>query len=177
MTVKTPPFIMSTNIALHTTQIPPNASPHQEIVAIIHLTPERALELLELMNEITLRASASSTTFRISSFERAALYVPSNALPSRPTPGDFLILPPDYTVTSLAPIKLVHTNVMPLFINWAATDQDDRFLVSTTDLDVELLKAVASGLTLPPGTTRHSLKTEHRPSHNNILISEQTWIH
>lgn len=168
---------MSTNIALHTTQIPPIDSPHQEIVAIIHLTRERALELLELMNEITIRASASSTTFRISSFERAALYVPSDALASRPRPGDFLVLPPDYTVISLAPIKLVHTNVMPLFINWAATDQDDRFLISTTDLDVELLKAVASGLTLAPGTTRDSLKSEHRPSHDHSLIYERTWIH
>ena len=167
---------MSTNIALHTTQIPP-ASPHQEIVAIIHLTRERALELLELMNEITLRASASSTTFRISSFERAALYVPSEALTTRPSPGDFVVLPSDYTVTSLSPIKLVHTNVMPLFINWAATDQDDRFLISTTDLDVELLKAVASGLILPPGTTRHSLKSEQPPSNGNTLIYENTWIH
>src|SRR5215217_4112333 len=168
---------MSTNIALHTTQIPPVASPHEEIVAIIHLTRERALELLELMNEITLRASTSSTTFRISSFERAALYVPSDALTTRPTPGDFVVLRPDYTVTSRAPIKLVHTNVMPLFINWAATDQDDRFLISTTDLDVELLKAVACGLTLPPGTTRLSLKSEHQPSTDNNLIYENTWIH
>ena len=168
---------MSTNIALHTTQIPPIASPLQEIVAIIHLTRERALELLDLMNEITLRASASSTTFRISSFERAALYVPSDALTTRPTPGDFVVLPSDYTVTSLTPIKLVHTNVMPLFINWAATDQDDRFLICTTDLDVELLKAVASGLILPPGTTRHSLKDETPPSNANTIVSENTWIH
>jgi hypothetical protein len=168
---------MSTTIALHTTQIPPIASPHQEIIAIIHLTRERALELLELMNEITLRASASSTTFRISSFERAALYVPSEALTMRPTPGDFIVLPPDYTVTSLSPIKLVHTNVMPLFINWAATDQGDRFLINTTDLDVELLKAVASGFTLAAGTTRHSLKSEQPLSNDNSLIYEKTWIH
>lgn len=168
---------MSTHIALHTTQIPPVASPHEEIVAIIHLTRERALELLELMNEITLRASTSSTTFRISSFERAALYVPSDALTTRPTPGDFVVLRPDYIVPSLAPIKLVHTNVMPLFINWAATDQDDRFLISTTDLDVELLKAVAAGLTLPPGTTRDSFKSQQPRSYDKSLIYEQTWIH
>jgi len=168
---------MSTNIALHTTQIPPVASPHEEIVAIIHLTRERALDLLELMNEITLRASTSSTTFRISSFERAALYAASDALTTRPTPGDFVVLPPDYIVSSLAPIKLVHTNVMPLFINWAATDQDDRFLVSTTDLNVELLKAVAAGLTLPPGTTRDSFKSQQPRSYDNSLIYEQTWIH
>jgi hypothetical protein len=168
---------MSTDIALHTTQIPPTTSPHQEIVAIIHLTRERALELLELMNEITLRASASCNTFRISSFELGALYVPSEALTTRPTRGDFVVLPPDYTVTSRAPIKLVHTNVMPLFINWAATDQDDRFLISTTDLHVELLKAIASGLALPPGTTRHSLNGEHPASCDDSVMYEKTWIH
>ena len=170
---------MSTTIALHTTQIPPVAPPQQELVAIIHLTPERALELLELMNEITLRASTSSTTFRISSFERTAFYVPSTALTTRPTPGDFVVLPPDYSVTSssLSPTKLVHTNIMPHFINWAATDQDDRFLISTTDLDVEFLTAVASGLTLPPGTTRTFLSKEQPPSYDDILIYEKTWIH
>ena len=169
---------MLTTIALHTTQIPPAPSPQQELVAIIHLTRERALELLELVNEITLRASSSSTTFRISSFERTAFYVPAMALTTRPTPTDFVVLPPDFTVPStyLSPIKQVHTNIMPHFIHWAATDEDDRFLISTTDLDVELLSAVASGLTLPPGTTRKSLKKEKHPSYQN-LIYENTWIH
>lgn len=168
---------MSTNIALHTTQIPPVNSPHQEIIAIIVLSSERALELLELMNEITLRASASSTTFRISSFEPAAFYVPASALKTLPTPGDFVVLPPDYTVTSPTPTKLVHTNVMPCFINWTATDQNDRFIINTADLDVDVLTAVASGFTLPPGTTRHSHKSNQLPSEHNNLIFERTWIH
>lgn len=138
---------MSTRIALRTTQIPPVTSPNQEIIAIIELTPERALELLELMREITMRASASSTTFRISSFERAALYAPACALTTLPSQGDFVVLPNDYTVTatSLTPIKLVHTNVMPLFINWTAIAQNDRFLINSTELNVEVLKAVAYG--------------------------------
>jgi hypothetical protein len=168
---------MSINIALRTTQIPPVTSPHQEIIAIIELTPERALELLELMKAITLRASASSTTFRISSFERAALYVPACALTTLPSQGDFLILPPDYTVTSLTPIKLAHTNVMPLFINWTAIDQNDRFLINSTELNVEVLKAVAYGLPLPPGATRHSLQSHQRASDDSTLIYENTWLH
>jgi hypothetical protein len=151
---------MSTNIALHTTQIPPATSPHQEIIAIIDLTRERALELLELMNEITLRASASSTAFRISSFETAALYVPAFALATLPPAGDFVVLPPDYTVTSLTPIKLVHTNVMPLF----------------TNLDAAVLKAIASGLTLPPGTTKHALKHAEPRSDHDIITCEENWL-
>ena len=171
---------MSTRIALRTTQIPPVASPHQEIIAIIELTPERALELLELMQEITMRASASSTTFRISSFERAALYAPACALTTLPSQGDFVVLPTDYTVTatSLTPIKLVHTNVMPLFINWTAIDQNDRFLINSTELNVELLKAVAYGIALPPGSTRQSLKTLHEQASNDSnLIYENNWLH
>ena len=167
---------MSTNIALHTTQIPPATSPHQEIIAIIDLTRERALELLELMNEIILRASASSTTFRISSFETAALYVPAFALATLPPAGDFVVLPPDYTVTSLTPIKLVHTNVMPLFTNWTATDENDRFLINTADLDAAVLKAIASGLTLPPGTTGHSLKHAEPRSDHDIITCDENWL-
>jgi hypothetical protein len=167
---------MSTNIALHTTQIPPLSSPHQEIIAIINLTRERALELLELMNEIILRASASSTTFRISSFEPAALYVPAFTLATLPPAGDFVVLPPDYTVTSLTPIKLVHTNVMPLFTNWTATDENDRFLINTAELDAEVLKAIASGITLPPGTTGHSLKHAEPRSDQDIITCEEHWL-
>jgi hypothetical protein len=171
---------MSTRIALRTTQIPPVTSPHQEIIAIIDLTPERALELLELMQEITMRASASSTTFRISSFERAALYAPACTLTTLPSQGDFVVLPPDYTVTAttLTPIKLVHTNVMPLFINWTAIDQNDRFLINSTELTVELLKAVACGFAIPPGATRQSLRNLHDPaSEDSNLIYENTWLH
>jgi hypothetical protein len=168
---------MSINIALHTTQIPNTTSPHQEIVAIIDLTQERALELLELMNEITLRASASSTLFRISSFEPNALYVPAYALTTLPEPGDFIVLPPDYAVTAVTPIKLVHTNVMPLYVNWTATDENDHFLINTAELDGEVLKAIASGLELPPGSTSHSLKNATRPSDKNTVTHEENWLH
>lgn len=170
---------MSTRIALRTTQIPPVTSPHQEIIAIIELTPERALELLELMREITMRASASSTTFRISSFERAALYAPACALTVLPSPGDFVILPNDYTVTasSLTPMKLVHTNVMPLFINWTAIAQNDRFLINSTELNVEVLRAIAYGFPIPPGATRLYLQNLQLTSDDTTLLFENNWLH
>lgn len=165
------------NLALHTTQVPPVSSPHQEIIAIIDLTQERALELLDLMNQIILQASASSTTFKISSFEPNALYVPAYALTTLPEPGDFVVLPADYAVTAITPIKLVHTNVMPLYANWTATDESDRFLINTAELDGEVLKAIASGYELPPGSTSHSIKNATRPSEDNIITREETWLH
>ncbi len=168
---------MSVNIALHTTQIPHVTSPHQEIISIIDLTPDRATELLELMNDITLRVCASSTTFKISSFEPSALYVPAYALHDLPSPDDFLILPPNYFVTAVTPIKLVHANVMPLFINWTASDESERFIVNTTELDAEILKLVARGETLAPGATSHSVKNARRPSQGSRITQEGNWLH
>jgi hypothetical protein len=168
---------MSLNIALHTTQVPKVTSPHQEVIAIIDLTAERALELLELMNDITLRASASSTTFKISSFEMSALFVPAYALTQLPAPGDFVILPPDYSVTAVTPIKLVHTNVMPLYVNWTAADENDHFIVNSAELDAEILKIVACGQTLAPGSTSLSVKNAQRPSDDSIIHKEQKWLH
>jgi hypothetical protein len=165
------------NLALHTTQVPPVSSPHQEVIAIIDLTQKRALELLDLMNQITLQASVSSTIFRISSFEPNALFVPAYALATLPPAGDFVVLPTDYAVSAITPIKLVHTNVMPLYASWTATDENDRFLINTAELDGEVLKAIASGYELPPGSTSHSIKNATRPSENNIITREENYLH
>jgi hypothetical protein len=168
---------MSLNIALHTTQTPHVTSPHQEIIAIIDLTPNRATELLELMNDITLRACASSTTFKISSFEPSALYVPAYALRELPSPDDFVILPSNFSVTAVTPIKLVHANVMPLFVNWTASDENERFLVNTAELDAEILKLVARGEALQPGSTSRAVKNGTRPSNNLMIIEDYTSLH
>lgn len=166
------------NIALFTTQVPNVVSPHQEITAIIDLSPERAIELLELMNDITSRAIHSSTIFRISSFEPSALIVPAYALPELPAPNDFIILRDDYAVTAVTPIKLIHANVMPLYINWAATDEHNRFTLTTSDLDAEVLKIVARGEALQPGTTSQSINGTQNPSPSSLLITpERNWLH
>jgi hypothetical protein len=162
------------HIALSTTQIPPATSKPQEIIAIIDLSQERALELLALMNDITLRAITSCTTFRISSFERDALIVPAYALKELPAANDFLILPEDYSLTAITPIKLIHANVMPLYTNWSATDENERFILTTVDLTSQLLKLVARGQSLPPGSTNATLNTL---STNALIIAEQEWLH
>lgn len=168
---------MSLNIALHTTQVPPVTSPHQEVIAIINLTPERATELLELMNDITQRAATSSTTFKLSSFETSALFVPAYALSQLPSPDDFIILPPNYVVTTITPIKLVHANVLPFFIDWSATDENDGFIINTTALHADTLKLVACGKTLPSGSTSHSVTNTNRPSLVSLITAEGHWLH
>lgn len=162
------------HIALSTTQIPPATSKPQEIIAIVDLSKERALELLALMNDITLRATTSCTTFRISSFERDALIVPAYALKELPAANDFLVLPEDYSVTAITPIKLIHANVMPLYTNWSATDENERFILTTADLTSQLLKLIARGQSLPPGSTNATLNTL---STNAVIIAEQEWLH
>ena len=163
------------HIALSTTKIPPATSTPQEIIAIVDLSQERALELLALMNDITLRATNSSTTFRISSFERDALIVPASALKELPAANDFLILPEDYSVTAITPIKGIHANVMPLYTNWSATDENDRFILTTVDLTSQLLKLVARGQSLTPGSTNATLNT--LSSTDALIIAEQQWLH
>jgi hypothetical protein len=162
------------NIALSTTQIPPATSGPQEIITIIDLSQERALELLAFMSDITLRANTSSTIFRISSFEPDALIVPAHALKQLPAANDFLILPEDYKVTAITPIKGIHANVMPLYANWSATDEHDRFIITTVDINAQLLKLVSRGKSLPPGSTNTTLNTL---SPDTLIITEQQWLH
>ena len=163
------------NIALSTTQIPPATSPQQRIIAIVDLSQERALELLTLMNDITLRAASSSTIFRISSFEQNAVIVPASALSTLPAPHDFLILPEDFSMTPLTPIKLIHANVMPRYTNWSATDENDDFILTTIDLNARLLQLVARGKSLPPGSTNATLNT--LSTSDFLMTTESNWLH
>lgn len=163
------------NIALSTTQIPPATSPQKRIIAIVDLSQERALELLTLMNDITLRAASSSTIFRISSFEQNAVIVPASALSTLPAPHDFLILPEDFSMTALTPIKLIHANVMPRYTNWSATDENDDFILTTIDLNARLLQLVARGKSLPPGSTNTTLNT--LSTSDFLMTTENNWLH
>jgi hypothetical protein len=163
------------NIALFTTQIPPATSPQQRIIAIVDLSQERALELLTLMNDITLRAANSSTIFRISSFEQNAVIVPAYALTTLPAPHDFLILAEDFSMTALTPIKLIHANVMPRYTNWSATDENDDFILTTIDLNARLLQLVARGQSLPPGSTNATLNT--LSTSDFLMTTENNWLH
>ena len=174
--IRTSNIPLTMYIALYTTQIPPITDPKQEISAIVDLSKERALELLELMNDITRRAATSSTIFRISSFEANALIVPAYALNQGPAFNDFLILPEDFSVTDTTPIKLIHANVMPLYTNWSATDPDSNFILTTIDLNSQVLKLVARGDSLAPGSTNIALDNLTTLA-RSIITSEPKWLH
>jgi hypothetical protein len=116
---------------------------------------------------------ASSTIFRISSFEPDALIVPAYALKQLPAANDFLILPEDYKVTAITPIKGIHANVMPLYANWSATDENDRFILTTVDISAQLLRLVSRGQSLPPGSTNATFTT----SPDALILTEPQWIH
>jgi hypothetical protein len=128
------------------------------------------------MNDITIRATSSSTIFRISSFEPAALIVPAYALEQLPAPNDFIVLPDHFTVNAITPIKLIHANVMPRYTNWSATDENNRFILTTADLPAEVLTLAARGESLPPGSTNASVNNIHSTSDTSLITTERKWL-
>ena len=168
---------MSIPIALPTSRIPRSNAFQDSITAIIFLTPERSCELLELMYDIKSKALHSSRTFKISSFEPAALYVPSRTLVKQPAPGDFLVLDDDFVVTDIADVKVIHADVLPSAVSWEAYDALERFKLTTADLSGEVLKAIARGFPLPPNSTNQAIRNAStRPGIFN-LIKDWPFVH
>jgi len=145
----------STALALATRAIPRDSTA-ESITAIIKLTPDRAQELLALMREIASLATTSSRVFKVSTFEPLALYVPTRTLHLRPEPNNFLVLPSDFEVSTIAQIKLVHADVLPFAVSWQAYDLHNRFTLTTSKIDPQILHAIASGVALPPCTVRET---------------------
>lgn len=168
---------MSIPIALPTSRVPKSNALQDSITAIIFLTPERSCELLELMQDIRTKAQHSSRTFKISSFEPAALYVPSRTLIKQPAPGDFLVLDDDFVVTQISPVKVVHADVLPSVVAWEAYDEQERFKLTTVELSGEVLKAIARGFPLPPNSTNQAIRNASaRPMIFN-LIKDWPFVH
>ncbi len=143
---------MDTPIALATSRLPPSGN--TSVTAIIKLDQERAAEILSLMQDITAKARHSSRTFKISSFEPNALYVPSHALLKEPAPDDFLVLEPNFTVTDVTPVKMIHADVTPFHVCWEAYDVNETFKLTTSSLHLRLIEAIAKGYLLPPDTNQ-----------------------
>jgi len=165
---------MDTSIALATSRIPP-ANITNAITAIIKLDEERASEILRLMLDITEKAKTSSRTFKISSFEPNALYVPSYALLEQPAPNDFLVLEPDFTVTDVTPINAVHADIMPFYVCWEAYDPEENFKLTTSSINIRIIEAIAKGLQLPPNTTQASFDQRHKPSQQVFSLTKH-WL-
>jgi hypothetical protein len=166
---------METWIALPTSRLPRANSPWSSITAIIKLDPERAWELLDLMRDITSKAQQSSRTFKISSFEPNALYVPTHALLETPAANNFLVLPPDFEVSDITPVKVIHADVIPYFVSWEAYDPEETFKLTTAMLDSLTLEAISKGLTFPPMSTRETLEQLATRS-NSLFTLTKTWL-
>lgn len=165
---------MDTPIALATSCLPPN-SRKSPITAIIKLDQERASEILSLMLFIAAKAKESSRTFKISSFEPNALYVPSHALLTQPAPNDFLVLEPDFTVTDITPVNVIHADIMPFYVCWEAYDPEETFKLTTSSIHLRIIEAIAKGLHLPPNTSQASFSQSYKPS-NQIFTLTKNWI-
>lgn len=151
-------------LALATKQFPLEPS-HPPITAIIRISPERARELLALMKDISAFANYSSTAFRVSSFERRAIYVPTKSLPLhfRPEPDNFIVLEPGYKTTDLSPVKIIHADVLPFTVSWAARDLYNRFSLDTSELDSRVLVAIGAQLSISPGSTSSAFTGIRQP--------------
>lgn len=149
---------METWIALPTLRLPRASNPWSSVTAIIKLDPERACELLDLMRDITSKAQQSSRTFKISSFEPNALYVPTYALLETPASNNFLVLPQDFEVSDVTPVKVIHADVIPHYVSWEAYDPEETFKLTTPMLDSLTLEAISKGLTFPPLSTRETIQ-------------------
>jgi len=164
---------METCIALPTTRLP--RASNKSTTAIIKLDPERACELLCLMRDITSKAQQSSRTFKISSFEPNALYVPTHALLETPAPDNFLILPSDFEATDITPIDVIHADVIPYFVSWEAYDPDETFKLTTPTIDSLTLEAISKGLIIPPMSTRETIR--QLTSRSSTLFSlTKNWL-
>ena len=105
------------------------------------------------------------------------MIVPTYALEQLPAPNDFIVLTDDYSVNAITPIKLIHANVMPLYANWSAIDENNRFILTTADLNSEVLKLAARGESLPPGSTNATVNTSLSTAPNSLITKERKWLH
>ncbi len=166
---------METWIALPTTRLPRSNNQLSSTTAIIKLDPQRAWELLDLMRDITSRAEQSSRTFKISSFEPNALYVPTHALLETPAANNFLVLPQDFEVSDITPVKVIHADVIPHFVSWEAYDPEETFKLTTAMLDSLTLEAISKGLTFPPMSTRETIEQLAIRS-NSLFTLTKNWL-
>lgn len=164
---------METSIALNTFRLPRLAN--KSVTAIIKIDQSRAQELLNLMREITIKAEQSSHTFKISSFESNALYVPSHALLEQPAPNDFLVLPEDFIVTDTTPVKMIHADVMPFQVVWEAYDPAENYKLTTASLEAFTLQIIARGIHLPPLSNRLTIQ-RLSDSSGEIFSFTKKWI-
>lgn len=147
-------------IALPTVRRPPSDEAGRSFVAIAVFTRGRAAEILRRMEYVTELASQAESwlgIFKLCAFDKNTFYVPAEYV--RPAPGgnDFTVLDPEVTFPGMARLVRLQINILPGAVTWEAHDGDDRFTVETPDLGADVLRAIAIGGVLEPGSTMNAM--------------------
>lgn len=130
------------------------------ISALVTLTPEKSARILRLMRKFTELAVGWVGAYQISAFDSSAMFLYSRSLKEHPPPNDFLVM-------EMTPAPLIHAgvaqptlHVLPGAVMWSAPDADDRFIVTTIELDEQVVLRIARGLPLTAGMTGTQLNRD-----------------
>src|SRR5215213_324941 len=138
-------------IALPTVQIPPQTDPGRSLVAIAVLTRTRASELLRQMETVTELASKWIGVFKLCAFDGNTFYVPAEYALAEPARAEFTVLSPSFTTPEIIKLVRPQIGIVPGAVIWEAYDEQNRFAVTTIEMNADTLRAVARGDILSPG--------------------------
>jgi hypothetical protein len=143
-------------IALPTVQTPPQADPGRSLVAVAVLTRTRASELLRQMETVTELASKWVGVFKLCAFDGNTFYVPAEYALAEPARAEFTVLSPSFTTPEIIKLVRPQIGIVPGAVIWEACDEQNRLAVTTIELSADVLRAVAVGGILSPGTVRNA---------------------
>src|SRR5437764_10155484 len=147
-------------IALPTVRRPPSGEAGQSLVAIAIFTMERAAEILRRMEYVAEQASQVESwlgVFKLCAFDKNTFYVPAECVRTLPEGNDFVVLDPEYTFPGMVQLVRLQINILPGAVTWEAHCGDDRFTVETPELSADVLRAIAIGGVLVPGSTMNAM--------------------
>lgn len=134
----------ATTLALPVRNIPPEAmTAGEEISAVVTLTPEKSARILRLMQKFTELALGWVGAYQISAFDGSATFIYTRSFPTRLPPNDFLVIEAQPARLLYASVAQPSLHVMPGAVAWSAPDTDDRFIVTTIELDAPAIARIA----------------------------------
>lgn len=143
-------------IALPTVRTPPRADAARSLVAVAVLTRTRASEILRQMEAVKELATKWAGVFKLCAFDGNTFYVPAEYAPRHRGGGQFVVLDANYTTPEIAELVRPQIGIIPGAVIWEAFDEQNRFGVTTIELSAEVLRAVAVGGILSPGTVQNA---------------------
>lgn len=124
-----------------------------QLTAVVTLTLKRADRLLRQIREFTGFALRWVGAYQSSFFDNAATFVYARSLHLHVPPNDFIVVDPSHVRLLHAGVAQPSLNVMPGAVTWSALDFDDRFIVTTIELEVRVISRIARGSPLKVGDT------------------------